>query len=203
VSQYATVLLTIVSAVITFYMDSIAGAWKLLLVTGAGTGTVLILRWYWWRINAWSEVSAMAAAFVVSIFLQTAMGFNSDDPVEFAHLMLITVGVTTLVWIAATFATAPEPKDKLLAFYRRVRPPGAGWRVIARLAPDVPVSRDLGWNILDWLCGCVLIYGTLFGTGKIILKDIGMGCLFLALAAAAGATIYWDLNRRGWSSVAE
>jgi len=71
---------------------------------------------------------------VVSIFLQAALGFNSDDPVQFAHLMLITVGVTTLVWIAATFATAPEPKDKLLAFYRKVRPPGPGWRVIARLA---------------------------------------------------------------------
>jgi SSS family solute:Na+ symporter len=202
-SQVATVLLTVVSAVITFYMDSIAGAWKLLLVTGAGTGTVLILRWYWWRINAWSEVSAMAAAFAVSIFLQTALGFNSDDPVQFAHLMLITVGITTATWIITTFATAPEPKDKLLSFYRKVRPNGAGWRTIARLAPEVPISHDLGWNILDWLCGCVLIYGTLFGTGKIILKDTGTGLLFLAFAAAAGVIIYWDLNRRGWSSVAE
>ena len=73
-------LLTIVSAVVTFYMDSIAGAWKLLIVTGAGTGTVLILRWYWWRINAWSEVSAMAAAFVVSVTMQTVFGLDSDEP---------------------------------------------------------------------------------------------------------------------------
>jgi hypothetical protein len=197
------VLLTIVSAVITFYMDSIAGAWKLLLVTGAGTGTVLILRWYWWRINAWSEVSAMASAFVVSIVLQTVFGFNSDDPIQFAHLMLITVGVTTAVWLAATFLTAPEPKEKLEAFYRKVRPSELGWRAIARLAPDVPPSRDFGWNILDWLCGCILIYGTLFGAGKIILKDTGLGLIFLACAAAAGAVIYWDLNRRGWSSIAE
>ncbi len=84
ISQLATVLLTIISAVITQYMDSIAGAWKLLLLTGAGTGTVLILRWYWWRINAWSEVSAMISAFVVSIVLQTVFGFSSDDPVQFA-----------------------------------------------------------------------------------------------------------------------
>jgi Na+/proline symporter len=203
ISQVATVLLTVVSAVITFYMDSIAGAWKLLLVTGAGTGTVLILRWYWWRINAWSEVSAMASAFVVSIVLQVGFGYNSDDSIQFAHLMLITVGITTIVWLVTTFATAPEPPSKLEAFYRKVRPSVFGWRPIARMAPEVPLSHDFGWNLLDWICGCVLIYGTLFGTGKIILKDTGMGLAFLGCAAIAGAVIYWDLNRRGWSSIAE
>jgi hypothetical protein len=184
-------------------MDSIAGAWKLLLVTGAGTGTVLILRWYWWRINAWSEVSAMASAFVVSIVLQVGFGYNSDDSIQFAHLMLITVGITTIVWLVTTFATAPEPPAKLEAFYRKVRPSVFGWRPIARMAPEVPLSHDFGWNLLDWICGCVLIYGTLFGTGKIILKDTGMGLAFLGCAAIAGAVIYWDLNRRGWSSIAE
>ena len=78
-------LLTVISAVVTHYMDSIAGAWKLLIVTGAGTGAVLILRWYWWRINAWSEVSAMAAAFVVSIVLQTVFHLDSDNPVHLGH----------------------------------------------------------------------------------------------------------------------
>jgi solute:Na+ symporter, SSS family len=203
ISQWSTVLLTIVSAVVTFYMDSIAGAWKLLIVTGAGTGTVLILRWYWWRINAWSEVSAMAAAFIVSVVLQTAYGMNSDDPVQFAHIMLITVGITTAVWLATTFLTAPEPQAKLLSFYRKVRPSVFGWKPIAKLAPEIPPSHDFGWNLLDWLCGCVLIYGTLFGTGKIILKETGLGLFFLACAALAGATIYWDLNRRGWKTVAE
>jgi solute:Na+ symporter, SSS family len=203
ISQWSTVLLTIVSAVVTFYMDSIAGAWKLLLVTGAGTGTVLILRWYWWRINAWSEVSAMASAFVVSIALQTVFGMNSDDPIQFAHIMLITVGITTAVWLATTFLTAPEPQPKLLSFYRKVRPSLLGWRPIARLAPDIPPAHDFGWNVLDWLCGCVLIYGTLFGTGKLILKETGLGLIFLACAALAGATIYWDLNRRGWSTIAK
>jgi Na+/proline symporter len=203
ISQWSTVFLTIVSAVVTFYMDSIAGAWKLLIVTGAGTGTVLILRWYWWRINAWSEVSAMAAAFVVSVVLQTAYGMNSDDPIQFAHIMLITVGLTTAVWLATTYLTAPEPEPKLLAFYRKVRPSVFGWRPIAKLAPETPPSRDFGWNLLDWLCGCVLIYGTLFGTGKIILKETGLGLFFLVCAVIAGATIYWDLNRRGWKTVSE
>ncbi len=105
VSQLATVLLTLVSAVVTFYLDSIAGAWKLLLVTGAGTGSVLLLRWYWWRINAWSEVSAMIcgvrrlgrAASRVSDWIPTSR-------VDFAWIMIITVAITTVVWLAATFA---------------------------------------------------------------------------------------------------
>ncbi|MGA2715416.1 MAG: sodium:solute symporter family protein [Bryobacteraceae bacterium] len=202
-SQIATVLLTVVSAVITHYMDSIAGAWKLLIVTGAGTGAVLILRWYWWRINAWSEVSAMAAAFAVSIVLQTVFHLDSDNPVEFAYLILITVAITTFVWLTVTFLTAPENDATLVGFYRRVRPSVPGWKRIAKLAPEVHVSSDLGWNLLDWLCGCILIYGALFGIGKIILKDYGSGFAFIAVSAAAAGVIFWDLSRRGWSSVME
>ncbi len=203
VSQWSTVLLTVISAVITFYMTSISGAWKLLIITGAGTGTVLILRWYWWRINAWSEVSAMATAFVVSIALQTSFGLSSDDPVQFAKIMLITVGITTVVWLAVTLITGPEPNEILVSFYRKVRPAVTFWKPIARLAPDVPVSHDFGWNLLDWFCGCLLIYGSLFGIGKLILKESETGILFLTVALVAGGVIYWDLSRRGWSSVME
>ena len=202
-SRIATIGLTIVSVVITRHMDSIAGAWKLLIVTGAGTGTVLILRWFWWRINAWSEVSAMASAFVVSMALQTAFGLNSDDPREFAYILLITVGITTAVWLTVTFLTPPEPNEKLLAFYRRVRPSALLWKPVARLAPDVAPVHDLKYAFLDWAAGCVMIYGALFGTGKLILGDRGLGILFLALAVAGGAVIYWDLSRRGWKSVVD
>lgn len=202
-SQGATVLLTIVSAVITFYMESITGAWQLLIVTGAGTGTVLILRWFWWRINAWSEVSAMAAAFVVSIFLQTVIGWDSNDPVGFAKIMLWTVGVTTVVWVATTLATPPEPQEKLVSFYRRVRPFERFWRPVAQAAPDVKPARGAANDFLDWICGCAMIYGSLFGVGKIILKDYTTGALFLALAAVAGFVVYRDLSRRGWQTVLE
>lgn len=203
VSQVATVLLTVISAVITHYMDSIAGAWKLLIVTGAGTGLVLILRWYWWRINAWSEVSSMAAAFAVSVILQTAFHLDSDNPVQFAYLILITVAITTVIWIATTMLTKPESDETLARFYRRVRPSVFGWAPVARKAPDVRPSTDLGWNLLDWVCGCALIYGALFGIGKIILKDYGSGFAFIVLAVVAAAIIFWDLSRRGWSSVME
>jgi Na+/proline symporter len=203
ISQVATVLLTILSAVVTFYLESIAGAWKLLFVTGAGTGGVLLLRWYWWRINAWSEVSSMVAAFAVSIALQTAGGMDRDRPLDFAWIMIVTVTVTTLVWLTVTLLTAPERKETLLAFYRRTRPSMFGWRPVAALAPDVAPSRDGWWNLLDTVAGVALIYGWLFGIGKLLLNETAAGVFYLAVGMAGGAIIYWDLSRRGWRSVAE
>jgi solute:Na+ symporter, SSS family len=185
ISKWTTVLLTIVSAVVTFYLNSVAGAWKLLIVTGAGTGLVLLLRWFWWRINAWSEVSAMVSAFVVSITLQTAGHLDSDNPVDFAWIMIITVAITTVVWLAVTFLTKPEPEQTLRKFYARVQP-GVSW-----------------YNLLDWFSGCALIYGILFGTGKLLLGEWTAGFLLCGLGLAGGSIIWWDLGRRGWSSVVE
>jgi len=200
-SQVATVLLTVISAIATFYMGSIAGAWKLLIVTGAGTGSVLLLRWYWWRINAWSEVSAMIAAFAMSVLLQTVAGLDSDQPRDFAWIMLITVAITTGVWLAVTFLTRPEPEGTLVAFYRRTRPSRAGWGPVAAVAPDVRASADGLANLLDWAAGCVLIYGVLFGVGKLLLHETLPGVVLVGLGAIAGAVIYRDLSRRGWGSV--
>jgi len=202
-SRWATVLLTVASAVVTFYLESIAGAWKLLIVTGAGTGGVLLLRWFWWRVNAWSEVSAMISAFVVSLALQIAGHLDSDKPRDFAWIIIITVSITTVVWLAVTFLTRPESPATLTAFYRRTRPSLAGWRPIAALAPDVQPARD-GWrNFLDWICGAALIYCWLFGIGKVILGETGLGALLIVIGMAAGAVIYWDLSQRGWKTVAE
>ena len=201
VSKWATVLLTVCSAVVTFYLHSIAGAWKLLIVTGAGTGLVLLLRWFWWRINAWSEVSAMIAAFVTSLGLQLGGGLDSDKPVDFAWIMIITVAVTTVVWVAVTFLTKPEPEATLVKFYMRARPGGIGWRPVTRLIPGVETASD-GWSsALDWACGCALIYGVLFGTGKLLLAEWSTGLLLLGVGLAGGAVVWWDLSRRGWSSV--
>ncbi len=202
-SQVATVLLTIVSAVVTFYLDSIAGAWKMLLVTGAGTGSVLLLRWYWWRINAWSEVSAMIAAFLTSLTLQGYFHMDSDDPRGFAWIMIITVSITTAVWLTVTMLTPPEPREVLVKFYRTIRPAATGWKPVAALAPDVHPTGDILANSVDWIAGLVLIYGVLFGTGKLLLHEPGMGALLLACGLAGGAVIYFDLSRRGWSAVTE
>ncbi len=202
-SMLATVFLTLVSAVVTSQLDSIAGAWKLLLVTGAGTGGVLLLRWYWWRINAWSEVAAMLSAFVVSVALQTVWHFDTDKPTDFAWLMIVTVAITTAVWLTVTFLTAPEPQETLLAFYRRTRPSAAGWQPIARLAPEIQPSRDGLVNLLDWAAGCMLIYGVLFGTGKLLLHEMIPGLALLGMGAVGLIVIYRDLSRRGWHAVAD
>ena len=202
-SKLATLLLTVVSAVVTFYMGSIGGAWKILIVTGAGTGAVLLLRWYWWRINAWSEVSAMISAFVVSVLLQLGFGLNTDQPKQFAWIMIITVAITTVVWLATTFLTKPESQETLTAFYRRTRPSRTGWAPIAALAPDVKVTTSGLANLLDWIAGCVLIYGVLFGVGKLLLHETGTGLVLLALGLAGGFVIYRDLSRRGWATVVE
>jgi len=203
VSQFMTMLLMVMSAVVTFFMDSIADAWKFMIAVGAGTGLVYLLRWFWWRINAWSEVSAMLAAFVTSVTLQAKFHFSQSDPRQFAWIVLITVAVTTVVWLSVTLLTKPEPEEVLLAFYRRVRPSPALWGPIARKATDIEPSRDGLFNLVDWLSGVAMIYAFLFGVGRIIFGQVLAGAAFLAAGLAFGAVIYVDLNRRGWETLAE
>jgi solute:Na+ symporter, SSS family len=194
-SQIVTVLLMAVSLIVTFNLGSIGGAWKLLLVTGAGTGTVLLLRWFWWRINAWSEVSAMVAAASVSLYLQIHLKWDSEQPRDFGYLMLVTVAITTLIWLVATFVTSPEPPERLIKFYRRVRPGGPGWKRIAAEAGTENKSSRLSVEIANWLCGCVLIYSSLFGIGKLVFKEWEVGLMLAAVAIAAAMLISWNLRR--------
>jgi SSS family solute:Na+ symporter len=186
VSRVATLLLFALSAVVTANLESIEGAWKILLALGAGTGLVYILRWYWWRINAWSEISAMMTSLVVSIVLQRGFDLDSADPREFAHLMLLTVGISTVVWVATTYLTRPTPDATLVAFYRRVRPGGPGWRRVAEAAGFGAEPIDGGaLNWTNWIAGVVAVYSTLFGMGRLIFGDTLEGLLLLGLAAAA------------------
>jgi SSS family solute:Na+ symporter len=197
-SQMVTVLLMLLSALVTFWMDSIAGAWKFLMAVGAGTGLVYILRWFWWRINAWSEISAMAAAFVTSILLTIGFGLDEGKPVEFAWLLLITVSVTTVVWLLVTLVTRPEPKETLLSFYRRVRPNPAFWGPIASEAGVEESQHDGLFNFSNWVAGCLMIYGFLFGAGKILLGDPTVGAIFLGGGLVCGLFIYRNMERSGW-----
>ena len=201
VSQAMTVLLMVLSVGVTFFMDSIADAWKFMIAIGAGTGLVYLLRWFWWRINAWSEVSAMAAALITSITVRLGFHLREGDPREFALIVLITVAVTTAVWLAVTFLTKPEPRDVLLGFYRRVRPSATLWGPIAREATDVVPERDGLFNLLDWACGVLMIYAFLFGAGKIIFGNLPAGLAFVGAGLVFGAVIYVDLSKRGWETV--
>src|SRR4030095_10295331 len=116
-SRVATVGLVIASALISVLLADIRSGWQVVLEGGAGTGGVYLLRWYWWRINAWSEISAMATALVVTIGLRWAEPFTGSSPVVFAKTAIATALVTTVVWVSVTFLTKPEPDAVLLKFY--------------------------------------------------------------------------------------
>ena len=201
VSQAATVFMMVCSAIVSFYMESIADAWKFLMAIGAGTGLVYILRWFWWRINAWSEVAAMISAFVVSIVLQFGFRLSSEDAYDFAYLVLITTGITTAVWVLVTYLTKPEPDSTLIPFYRKVRPSAAFWRPIAARAPDVVPQKDGVFNLTNWLLGCLLVYMSLFGFGKIIFGEYVLGGVFLLVSVASFLIMYQNMTKRGWESL--
>jgi solute:Na+ symporter, SSS family len=192
VGRIATVLLFLGSIAVTSQLSSVEQAWKFLIALGAGTGLVLILRWYWWRINAWSEISAMIASFVASmIALRVIPGrFAAGDPSADAWVMIVTVACSTVVWLSVTFLTAPEPAEKLESFYRRVRPGGPGW---ARVSERAGFGREsipggaLAWT--NWIAGIVAVYSTLFGIGKLVFGHLSAGLGLLAVAVVAFAWI--------------
>ncbi len=202
-SKAATLGLMALGAAISLVMRTVSGAWELLLGIGAGTGAVYLLRWYWWRVNAWSEVSAMGAAAGMLVLLRTIIHLSGSDSEVFSKSILFTVAITTIVWLTVTFLTRPEPDSKLLEFYRRVRPAAAGWKHIAALAPEIPVSHDGLYNLMEWLLGCLMVYMMLFGIGKLLLGSTGLGLAFLGISLASGYAIYWDFSRRGWETLSK
>ena len=194
-SRLATLATMVIAGVLTLFLESVAGAWRILLALGSGTGLVLILRWYWWRINAWSEISAMAGSFVTSMVLLHVVGLRPDEPREFAWLMLGTLACTTVIWVVTTLATKPEPEATLLAFFDRVRPAGPGWRAIATRSGHAGAPPPLPVRARDWVLGCVLVYASLFGVGKWILGHRAVGVGLLAVAAVSAALLARDLRR--------
>jgi Na+/proline symporter len=192
VGRWATVFLFFASIFVTMQLETVEGAWKFLLAIGSGTGLVLILRWYWWRINAWSEISSMIASLVVSVTAITVIKgrFPDGDLRADAWVMLVTVAVSTVVWLTVTFLTKPEPDAVLESFYRRVRPGGPGW---ARVSEKAGFGREsipggaLAWT--NWIAGIVAVYSSLFGIGRLVLGDVVQGLILLALAVASFAWI--------------
>jgi len=197
-SRLATLVLMVASLVVTTFLTSIEGAWRFLLAIGAGTGLVLILRWYWWRINAWTEISAMIASLVISVTLWFGAGLDPDDPIQWAWIMMATVAGSTLVWVAVTYLTRPEDDRILDAFYRRVRPGGRGWRTVAVRTGFGEEGMDGGpLNWTNWLAGVVSVYATLFGVGRLIFGDLVQAGIFLGIAAFSFAWIARNLQREG------
>jgi Na+/proline symporter len=198
-SRVVTVILVIFSAGVSALLGSVGEGWKIVLETGAGTGLVYILRWYWWRINAWSEISAMATAMFVSVGLRFTGWHTGGSAADSAARALLTTGVTTVVWLLVTFATSPEPQVVLVSFYKKVHPHVSGWKPIAAFAPEIPETRDLGRNLFSWILGCAMVYLALFGVGHLLLGPEMEGMILLGLAGVCAGMLFSNLNRSGWA----
>jgi len=198
-SRVAVVLLMVLGALAAYASESITGAWIYLAKLTAGAGLVGLLRWYWWRVNPWSEISALVASFVIAngnIWIKALVSIGLLSPevlpgIEwlysseaYAVLFIVIVLVCTAVWLAVTYLTRPTSDKHLETFFRRVRP-GGWWSHIARRCPDVTRDRARdGW--LGWLAGVVSIYTGLFGIGYLCLARPASGAVYLAIALVSG-----------------
>ena len=192
VARAATVLLFLAALLVSRTITTVEGAWRFLIAIGAGTGLVLILRWYWWRINAWSEISAMIASFATSLVAMQIVPrwYAAGDARIDAMILLVTVAVSTVVWVTVTMMTAPEPDAVLERFYRRVRPGGAGWAAVStRLGYGREPIPGGALNWTNWIAGVIAVYASLFGIGRVVFGEWMPGLLMLGLAALCFAWI--------------
>ena len=173
VGRLVTALLMVIGVCFTLGLDNAKSAFDLLLSIGAGTGLIYLLRWFWWRINAWSEVSAMIASFLV------ALGFfiagRTGHAVPTTTSLLTTVAATTVVWIVVTFLTPPVDDATLAAFYAKVRPAGPGWSRIRRRGALPPSPDSLPMAFVGWILGLAAVYGALFSAGGFVYGRLGSG----------------------------
>lgn len=184
VGRITTALLMICAALMTYALDTAKGAFDLILSIGAGTGLIYLLRWFWWRVNAWSEIAAMTSSFLVAVGFTVAA--RSGHPVA-SHIALIsTVIITTIVWVSTALLTAPTTRDRLVAFYRLVRPAGPGWAPIQDEAGVGPSPDSLPQAMLGWVLGVAFVYAALFGTGSFLYGRTTQGLVWLAIFVVTG-----------------
>ncbi len=189
-ARLATLVIMALSLIVTAILQTISGAWLFIIEAGAGLGLVLILRWYWWRINAWSELAAMVVPLAVYGVIR------SRTTITFPDSLYLIVGVTTLAWIAATYLTRPVETRTLVAFYRRVHPGGPGWRPIAALCPEVRPDAGLGRSVLDWVAGVLMVYAMLFMVGDVIFGEWMQAGWLGAVAVVCALWLARSLSRQ-------
>ena len=176
--RLVTGLLMLVAALFTKELNTASQAFQLLLSVGAGTGLLYLLRWFWWRVNAWSEIVAMVVSFGVAMtfFVLQKDGATIDS----TTVLLTTVAITTVAWIVTAFVTKPTERAKLVSFYRLVRPAGPGWGTIPQEAGVGKAADSLANAGLGWVLGCVFIYSALFGTGSLLYGRVSIALFWIA-----------------------
>ena len=203
VARLSTVGLIILSSFVALQLENAMQAFQILLQIGAGTGLVFLLRWFWWRVNTWSEISAMVISFLVALyfaFVHTRLGFEAWDP---STTLVLGVAITTVGWLAVTFMTPPVDADTLRAFHGSIRPLGRGWDAVVgdgESADEAPsgAEGELTAGLLSWFLGCTMVYGALFGTGFLLYGQLVPGALGLIVATVAGWGVFRILPRVGF-----
>jgi len=190
-SRVTTVLLMAFSLMLTLFIDSIAGAWRFILESGAGLGLVLLLRWYWWRISAWSELAATIVPAMVYAGILLFNLLNPAQAIDFPTSMFMIVGITTAAWLLTTAITRPTDARVLSSFYRRVRPSGL-WGPVRARHPEIGIDHSLGYRFLSWILGVILIYSVLFLSSEIFFGET-INIVLWALVAGTTAPLIWYL----------
>lgn len=193
-ARTATLLLMIISALVTLFINTISGAWVFIMECGAGLGLVLILRWYWWRINAWSEISAMVTPFLIYPVLKI-------NGIEFPYTLFILVLCTTIVWLTVTFLTKPTKEEVLIEFYTKIHPGGIFWKKISDKLPEVKSDSGFWEMFINWIAGVILVYSFLFGTGSLLFGDTIKALIFLTSGLVSILIIYRNLSAAGWKTL--
>ncbi|MEL0202341.1 MAG: Na+:solute symporter, partial [Flavobacteriaceae bacterium] len=202
VGRWTTVLLMIFSGIIALLLSNALQAFSILLQIGAGTGLLFILRWFWYRINVYSEITAMVVSFVIALYLQIihpALGFA---PVATIDQLLWGVGLTTLSWVLVTLWTPADDQQTLVAFYQKIQPGGPGWKKVLQRAAQEGVTVDTikkPWDvptgILCMLFGTAAVYCLLFAAGSLVYGDYGRMGILLALTVVSTAGLFYFWRR--------
>jgi Na+/proline symporter len=192
--RVASVLAVLLGGGIAYFAHSISDLFKLLLELGAGIGLVYVVRWFWWRVSAWSEIAAMASSSVLTLLLRGSP-FWGGPTFTFPQVVLLNVLGSLVVWLTVTFLTPPTPMPRLVEFYRKVRPPGWWGPVRAQLGDAAGPPALPGRGLLLWAVSTIFVYSAVFGVGKVLLRSLVPGLLLLAVALATGLFLWRNLSR--------
>ncbi len=197
VGRLCTVGLYVLAAFLSLFLDTAQEAFEVLISIGAGTGLLYLLRWFWWRINAWCEVVAMVSSFTVSVvfFVMRKNGYA----LPFAHTVLYSVAITTASWLIAAYVTPATSRERLVAFYRKVHPSGPGWSQVRREAglteaEAAALSDPMGKATLGWISGCLTIWSSLFAIGNFLYGRTPTALMLTAIFVVSGLTLLWVTN---------
>jgi Na+/proline symporter len=197
VGRVATIGLYVFAAFLSRMLESSQDAFEILISIGAGTGLLYLLRWFWWRINAWSEVVAMVASFTISVVFFVMK--KSGNPLPFAESVIYSVAFTSVCWLVATFVTPGTNREHLIAFYKKVHPAGPGWTKVREEA-GVSLSQaafhgdHMGKATLGWISGCAVIWSSLFAIGNFLYGRMELALVLTAVFVVSGVVLLWVIN---------